>query len=85
MIPKREGNQPPAHSPVPGDSDERRWETLQHELGLRWSTLTEEDVLRIAGRRETLIAVLSEKEDYGPERARRELKAALREERRSRT
>ncbi|HKU70971.1 MAG TPA: hypothetical protein VJQ51_09040 [Burkholderiales bacterium] len=83
MISKREGNQPPPHSPVPGDLDERRWETLQHELRQRWKCLTDEDILRIAGRRDALIAVLSEKEDYGFERARREVEVALRGERRA--
>ena len=79
MIPKREGDQPPPHSPVPGDPGERRWEALRHELRHRWTCLTDEDVLRIAGRRDALIAVLSEKEEYGPERARQEVEAALRE------
>jgi uncharacterized protein YjbJ (UPF0337 family) len=64
--------------PAPGDPDERRWEQVRRELRFWWTCLTDDDVLKVAGRRDTLLALLNEKYGYTPEQAGQELETALR-------
>jgi len=62
---------------VEGDPTERKWNLLQRELRYWWGMLTEEDLLKIAGQRDQLLAVLYEKYGYTPEKARKEIEEAL--------
>jgi hypothetical protein len=66
----------PEHA-VPGNLAERRWKLLQQELRYHWKFLDDEDVLKIAGKRDELLRVLHEKYSYTRTRASKELSAAL--------
>lgn len=72
--PKREKIPEPS---VPGNLAERRWKLVQQELRYYWKFLSDEDLLKIAGKRDELLRVLHEKYSYSRTRADRELNAAL--------
>jgi hypothetical protein len=62
---------------VPGNLAERRWKQVQQELRYYWKCLDEDDVLRIAGKRDELLRILHEKYGYTPARAGKELSDVL--------
>jgi uncharacterized protein YjbJ (UPF0337 family) len=62
---------------LPADPAERRWVQMQRELKYWWGELTDEDVLRVAGRRDKLLMVLNERYGYSTARAGREIEKAL--------
>jgi uncharacterized protein YjbJ (UPF0337 family) len=50
------------------------WKQFQRHVKLRWNRLTDEDIARIKGHREMLIACLQERYGYAHERARQEVR-----------
>ncbi len=50
------------------------WKEFQAQVKQRWDKLTDEDVARIKGHRETLIACLQERYGYGREEAQQEVR-----------
>ena len=49
------------------------WKEFQTQVKQRWDKLTDEDVARIKGHRETLIACLQARYGYGREEAQQEV------------
>jgi hypothetical protein len=74
VTPRRE--KIPEHA-VPGDLADRRWKLVRQELRYYWNFLSDDDVLRIAGKRDELLRVLNEKYSYTRSRANREIDSAL--------
>ncbi|MES2355701.1 MAG: hypothetical protein V4568_15145 [Pseudomonadota bacterium] len=60
-----------------GDPAERQQDLLQRELRYWQHKLTEEELLRVAGRRDQLLAVLHEKYGYSPEKVKAEIEQGL--------
>jgi uncharacterized protein YjbJ (UPF0337 family) len=50
------------------------WKQFQHHVKLRWDRLTDEDIARIKGHRENLIACLQERYGYAHDRAQQEVR-----------
>jgi len=74
VTPRRE--KIPEHA-VPGSLADRRWKLVQQELRYYWNFLSDDDVLKIAGKRDELLRVLHEKYSYTRSRANREINSAL--------
>jgi len=59
------------------DPSERKEDLVQRELRYWQSRLTEEELMRVAGKRDQLLAVLYEKYGYSPEKAKTEMEQGL--------
>lgn len=50
-----------------------KWTEFKQKVRARWARLTEQDLARIAGKREQLMGVLQERYGWGPEQAERQI------------
>jgi uncharacterized protein YjbJ (UPF0337 family) len=50
------------------------WKQFQRHAKIRWDRLTDEDMTRIKGHREALIACLQERYGYAQEQAQKEVR-----------
>jgi hypothetical protein len=62
-----------------GDLEQRRLEELKREFRYWWGTLTRDEVLRLAGKRDELLLLLHEKYGYARNEAEAEVERALRD------
>ena len=61
---------------------EGKWNQLRGSIRERWGDLTDDDLAKIAGKRDRLIGLLQEKYGYSRERAEQEVSDFLREQQR---
>ena len=51
-----------------------QWKLARRQARLRWDRLTDEDLARVKGHRETLVACLQERYGYPHDRAQQEVR-----------
>lgn len=61
-----------------GDLEQRRAEELKREFRYWWGTLSREDILQLAAKRDELLLLLHEKYGYAHQEAEEEIERTLR-------
>lgn len=62
-----------------GGLEQRRLEELKREFRYWWGTLSQDEMLRLAGKRDELLLLLHEKYGYAHHEAEAEIERALKE------